>query len=169
MENKTKNTVKEKVIKLDEQMMIEVKSNVFGELIYVNRRTGEETHWSQAGDVQTMSLADLRTMKATQVAFFSNQWIVIGSAEDEEVKPEDIYKALGVAKYYEDIIEPSNFNQINSWTLAQIPDKIAKLSNAAKLNLITALNDYIEEGKLDSVKKIKAFEQALGCELTQSN
>lgn len=169
MENKKTNTVKEKAVKLDEQMMIEVKSNVFGELIYVNRRTGEEYHWAQAGDIQSMTLAELRTMKATQSAFYSNQWILIESTEDEDIVPEDIYRALGVAKYYEDIIEPNNFNQINSWTISQIPTKVAKLSAAAKLNLITALNDYIEEGKLDSVKKIKAFEEALGCELTQSN
>ena len=35
----------------------------------------------------------------------------------------------------------------------------------AKVNLAVALNTYIEKGILDSLKRIKAFEEALGCEL----
>lgn len=165
----SKKTVKDnKVIKLDETMLINVKSNTFGKLVYVNHRTGERTIWSNAGDIQTMALSELRAMKANQSSFFANQRIVIESTENEEVTPNDVYKALAVAQYYTNLVESTDFTKINSWTVAQIPEKVAKLTESGKLNLVTALNEYIEEGKLDSVKKIKAFEEALNCELAQS-
>lgn len=165
----TKKTVKDnKVMKLEETMLINVKSNTFGKLVYVNHRTGEKTVWSNAGDTQTMALSDLRAMKASQSAFFTNKRISIESTEEEDVKPTDIYKALAVSQYYANMVDPTDFNKINSWTVAQIPEKIAQLTESEKLNLVTALNEYIEEGKLDSVKKIKAFEEALNCELAQS-
>lgn len=168
MEQKNKN-VREKIIKIDDSLAIDVKSNVFGQLIYVNRKNGETIVWERPGDIQTMSMADLRAMKANQASFFTNQWISVEDTEDENVKPADVYKALFVSQYYADAIDPTDFNLINSWTIAQIPKQIAKLTDNAKFNLITALNEYINEGKLDSVKKIKAFEEALGCELAQSN
>ena len=41
------------------------------------------------------------------------------------------------------------------------------MSNGAEENLVVALNTYIEKGVLDSVKSIRAFEDALGCELRE--
>jgi hypothetical protein len=39
------------------------------------------------------------------------------------------------------------------------------MSAEAKVNLAVALNTYIEKGILDSLKRIKAFEEVLGCDL----
>ena len=157
-----------KNIKIEDSLLINVKSNTFGKLIYTNHKTGEKTVWSNAGDIQTLSFADLRAMKANQSSFFLNQRIIIEDTDDENVKAEDIYKALIVTKYYENLIDPTDFAKINSWTVSQIPNKVSKMTDSSKKNLVTALNEYIKEGKLDSVKKIKAFEEALQCELTQS-
>ena len=156
-------------VKIDDSTLIRVKSNTFGELIYVNHRTQEKTVWSQCGDVQTMSMADLRAMKANQIAFFENQWIVILGVEDGsecKAKPADIYKVLAIGRYFTNLVEPADFNEICNWDESEIEDRVSLLSDGAKNNLIVALNEYVEKGILDSVKKIKAFEKALNCELT---
>ena len=156
-------------VKIDDSTLIKVKSNTFGELIYINSRTQETTVWSMCGEVQTMTMGDLRAMKANQIAFFENQWIVILGVEDNstcKAKPADIYKILGIGKYYKNLVEPSDFNEICGWDESEMEERVSFLSDGAKNNLIVALNEYVEKGILDSVKKIKAFEKALNCELT---
>jgi hypothetical protein len=39
------------------------------------------------------------------------------------------------------------------------------MSAEARVNLVVALNTYIEKGILDSIKRIKAFEEVLDCDL----
>ena len=155
-------------VRLDDNVLINVKSNVFGELRFVDKRTQEETKWQRCGEVMQMSFGALRTMKATEIAFFQNQWIIITGFADETAEkysPADIYKALLVTQYYKHLIEPSDYQALCSWEPEEIKDKVALMSDQAKLNLAVALNVYIKKGILDSLKRIKAFEEVLGCEL----
>lgn len=155
-------------VKIDDSTLIRVKSNVFGQLIYVNAKTGDSTIWNKAGEVQTMTINDLRAMKSNQSTFFANQWIVIlGVDNDEETKvsPADIYKALGIIGYYKNIVDPSNFEVVCGWTKEEITSNIKLMTESAKVNLVVALNEYISRGVLESLSKIRAFERALGCEL----
>lgn len=148
-------------------LMVEVKSCVFGGLIYVDKKTGEEVVWDNEGDTQIMSLKALRSMKASQVAFFKNNWIAIASViDDESISPADIYQALYVQQYYKDIINPDDYSKICNWSVKEIEEKVPLLTKGAKTNLAIALNTYIENGTLDSIKKIKAFEKMLDCELS---
>lgn len=159
-----------KPVKLEESTLVKVKSNVFGTLYYRNSKTGEETEWSMCGEIQSMTIGDLRAMKATQSSFFSNQWVVIlglDDGEDSSITPAEVYKTLGITKYYLNLIEPSNFEQILSWDVNTIATKVSFLSEGAKRNLVVALNEYIEKGLLDSITRIKAFEKALQCDLAR--
>lgn len=157
-----------KSVKIDDGVLIRVKSNVFGTLLYKNSKTGEETLWTMCGETQTMTMADLRAMKANQVNFFVNQWVVIlgvDESEDDSIQPADIYKSLGITKYYMNYLEPSDFRTLCALSEAEIEKKVSLLSSGAKENLIVALNEFIDKGVLDSAKKVKAFEKALNCEL----
>ena len=119
-----------------------------------------------------MSMSDLKTIKAQDVGYFKNQWLVIvGVAEDSDckAKPADIYKALAIDIYYKNFIDPTTFDEACSWTDAEITEKVVTLSDGAKQNLVVALNGFIQDGTLDSRKKIKAFEKALDCELQVNN
>ena len=115
-------------------------------------------------------MGDLREMKAMQSSFFINQWIVILGIEEGfncNATLADIYRSLGIIKYYENLVEPSDFESICKWSEEQIKEKTANMTEDAKSNLAIAINEYIKNGTLDSVKKIKAFEDALGCELVR--
>ena len=155
-------------VRIDDSAIVNVKSNVFGELTYVDKKTQEEIKWPRCGSVQQMTFGLLRSMKATSISFYQNQWIIIMGFADENAEkymPADIYKALMIGQYYKDLIDPSDYQSICSWSPDQIKSKVSLMSSEAKANLAVALNTYIEKGILDSLKRIKTFEEVLGCEL----
>ena len=166
----TKAPVAKKAVKLDDSVLISVKSNTFGGLLFVNPRTGDKTEWSGCGDVQTLTMGDLRAMKGTQRAFFESQWIFIVGVDEsgyDDVTAEDIYKNLMVTQYYKNILDPDNYIEIFSWEPQRIKEAISMMSDGAKMNLVVAANTCIEDGTLDSLRKIQVLEECLGCELTK--
>ena len=161
-------TSPKKSVKLDDSVLISVKSNTFGGLLYVNPRTGDKTEWNGCGDVQTLTMGDLRAMKGTQRAFFENQWIYIVGVDEsgyEDVTAEDIYKSLMVTQYYKNVLDPDNYAEIFSWEPHRIQEVVSMMSDGAKMNLVVAANTCIDDGTLDSLRKIQVLEECLGCEL----
>lgn len=147
---------------------INVKSNVFGTLYFESKRMGETIEWGRCGEVQTTTLAVLRNMKMEAPRFFKDQWVIIvGFADSNKDKFEvaDIYQALFITQYYKNIVEPSDYTEICSWSPDEITERVPLMSEGARENLAVALNTYIEKGVLDSIKAIRAFEKALGCSL----
>lgn len=157
-------------VRLDDTALINVKSNVFGELIFVDPVTKAKVRWVQCGEVLQLPLAMLRNMKNGAVKFFTNQLVIItGFADENAEKYEvaDIYKALYISQYYKDILDPTDYDDICDWTPAVIKQKVPMFSKGAKGKLVVALNTYIEKGVLDSLKAIKTFEEVLGCDLAR--
>lgn len=148
--------------------LVNVKSNVFGELIYVNHKTGDETLWDNVGDIQQLTMGDLRAMKAGNRAFYVNNWIHILSVEDEDffdVEPEEIYKQLQVFQYYKNSLCPENINEVFNWSNEDIKNKVPLMNSNIRMNLVVAANQLIKDGIIDSYSKIKALEDAFDCEL----
>lgn len=155
---------------IDDSSMINVKSNVFGELFFIDPVTKEEISWGQCGAVQTLPMSTLRHMKNGASKFFSDQLVyIIGFADENADKYEvaDIYKALYITQYYKNFFDPSDYSEICSWTSEQIKEKVSLMPKAVRQKMIVALNTYIEKGILDSLRAIKTFEEALGCELVR--
>lgn len=155
-------------VRIDDTALINVRSNVFGELIFVDPVTKEIITWPQCGEVLPIAMSTLRHMKTGASKFFSNQLVVLtGFADENAEKYEiaDVYKALYISQYYKDIIDPANYEEICNWKPAEIKSKISMMSKGSRAKLMVALNTYIEKGILDSLKAIKTFEEALGCEL----
>ena len=84
----TTNTTIETVKKPKERLVMKdtdevvVRSNVFGELIYINDRTGDQIIWENCEEEQVMSAKDVRDMKAKQQSFFKEGWISIVDSPD---------------------------------------------------------------------------------------
>lgn len=155
-------------VTIDDSALINVKSNVFGELFFIDPVTKEEISWPQCGATQQLPMATLRHMKTGCIKFFVNQLVVItGFADENADKYEvaDIYKALYITQYYKDFLDPSDYEKVCSWSIDEIKERVPRFSSATKMKLVVALNIYIEKGVLDSLKAIKAFEEVLGCEL----
>lgn len=155
-------------LKLTDDTLVNVKSTTYGELIYINPRTGSQYIWSNPGDVLTLTVGDIRVMAATQRAFFENQWIVLIELIDDEyadVPIAEVYDALLISQYYKNLLDPTNLNALLKLKDAELKDKIRYLSNGARTNLMVAANTAIQNGSLDSLKVIRTLEEALGCEL----
>lgn len=157
-------------VRIDDTALINVKSNVFGELIFVDPVTKAKVRWVQCGEVLQLPLAMLRNMKNGAIKFFTNQLVIITGFADENAERyevADIYKALYISQYYKDVLDPTDYGDICSWSPAVIKQKVPMLSKGAKGKLVVALNTYIEKGVLDSLKAIKTFEEVLGCDLAR--
>ena len=173
-EKVTSSTPTKKKLKLDDDVLILVKSNVFGKLIYINHKTGDETQWENYGDVQSISVGDLRAMKAKQLDFFKENWILIVGVEDtseefDEVETKEIYDALQVYQYYKNTLCPDDINQVFNWSISDIKNKVPNMTNSVKSSIIIRANELIKSGVLDSIGKVKALEEILGCDLTTTN
>lgn len=159
---------KREKVRFDDSALIRVKSNTFGTLVYINKRTGDQTVWSHFGEEQVVTMADLRAMKATQNSFFSDNMIIITGCDDdryEDVEPAEIYDALMVSKYYKNLLDPDKFGTLFSMSDDETRERISLMSQNAKFNLVVALNGAISSGELDSLRKIRLFEEILGCDL----
>lgn len=162
-------SVKKKVVFSDDTLIV-VRSAVFGGLVYVNHKTGEKTTWNNYGETQVMTMRDLRDMRAGNVAFYENNWIFIAGIESpgfDDATTDDVYEALFIQKYYKNILDLNNFEDICSWDESKIRKNIPLMTENAKFNLVVALNEFIKDGKLDSLRKIRCFEDVLHCELEE--
>lgn len=159
---------KTKKITLPEDTLIKIRSGFYGKIYYKNPITRETIVLENQGEEQIVPLRELRAMRTAQPAFFKNQWIIItgvADGEDCSATTYDILKSLVAVEYYKNFIDPDKFDEVCDWQEGQISEKISMLSPKVKENLIVALNGFIASGRLDSIRKIKAFEKALDCEL----
>ncbi len=158
----------QKRVRITDDIQIRVKSNYYGTLFFKNKRTGDSVEWKNPGEIQSVTMGDLKAMRAEQAQFFKNQWVVIlGVAEYEDCRAtcEDIFKALTIEQFYQNYIEPTDYRIICGWSEKEIAERVAMLTTGARENLVVALNTYIKDGTLDSLRRIRAFEEALGCKL----
>ena len=163
-----------KKIKFSDDTLISVKSNVFGTLIYINHKTGDEVRWDNFGETQTLSVGDLRAMKAKQLAFYKENWIVFEGIEDsseeyEDIDVQDIYDILQVSQYYRDYLCPNDLNEIFNWTTTEMRNKIPRMTKSVREAIAIRANELITEGILDSMSKVKTLEEILNCQLASDD
>lgn len=169
--NKTTETKKsKKKLRLDDTVSILVSSNVFGLLTYVNHKTGDKYQWSKIGEVQSLYVSDIRAMKSNQQRFLEENWILIEGIADldeefEGVDIDDVYEALQISHYYKNRLCPKDIGEIFNWSASEIRAKVPKMTQTVKESLIVRANELIKAEILDSIAKVKALEEVLGCEL----
>lgn len=155
--------------KIGDDVRILVKSLVFGKLL-VKLKDGSVYQFNRAGEAQEMTMRELREIKGNQQNFFKNQWLfILGVSESNTTKcdatPADVYKALGVDKFFRSYIDPTSFGDVCSFKPSEIEMRTKLISPQAKGNLIIALRSYIEKGVMTDLKLIGVWEKHLGCEL----
>lgn len=171
----TTNTTVETVKKTKERLVMKdtdevvVRSNVFGELIYINDRNGDQIIWENCEEEQVLSVRDIRDMKAKQHSFFKDGWISITDSPDvdfEEYTMKEVYDALQIGRYYNDNLVSFNIDDIFVMSEDALRKKISTMSEGIKRSIVVRANEKIMDGSLDSLKKVKLLEEVLGCELT---
>jgi hypothetical protein len=161
---------KKKKLKLDDNALLQIKSNIFGELIYINHKTGDEYKWSNFGEIRELYVSDLRAMKSNQSKFFSENWVVVVGIADtdeiyEDIGTDEIYDALQLTQYYKNFLCPEDLNEIFNWSVDDMKQKLPKMSRSIKETIGVRANELIQNGGLDSIAKVKALEEILGYSL----
>ena len=156
-------------IKIGDEVRLTVKSLVFGKL-FIKLRDGGTYEFNRAGTTHEMTMKELRELKSTQLTFFKNQWLLIMGISPSDTTacnatPADVYRSLGVAKFFQNYIDPTSFRYVCALKPNEIETRTKILTPQAKGNLIVALRGYIEKGVMRDLKLIEAWEEHLGTEL----
>lgn len=146
-----------------------VRSNCYGELIYISKKTGFRTSWDNFRSRQPMTLEELMTMRNTYIKFFTKNLIIIEGFQDPEYAEtysvEEILAYLQVSQYYKSSLCPDNLEEVFRMTPAKIEECVPNMSSGVKSAITIRANELITSGQLDSMKLVASLEKALGCEL----
>lgn len=148
-----------------------VRSNCYGELNYISRKTGFSVTWKTFNSRQPVKLEELITMRNNDdVKFYKRNWIIIEGFQAPEYKDvysvEEILAFLNVTEFYKDSLCPNNLDDVFKLPPEKIEESVPNMSSGVKNSIIIRANELIENGELDSRKVILSLEKALGCELT---
>lgn len=143
----------------DPHTIVTVKNGFPGMLIYESSKTGEMFRWESLGDEQDMELQELKNARNASKAFYVNNWFRIDDPE--------ILDYLGVAEYYKNALNLIDDETLRALKPEDIRSTVMKMSDGQKLALKYRVKQMIENGDIDSMKMITAFEEALGVELIE--
>lgn len=142
--------------KYDSSQEVEVKSNYAGKLLYESK-SGLLVIWEEIGDINYMTIGDLKEMVATQRTFFKNNWVVINDDEAD-----DIYHFLRVDDCYKNNIIVEQFiRSFKNMKASEIKKKLEGISDSLKNSIAQAVLIEYQDGRIDSLSKIKTLEKYL--------
>lgn len=146
---------------IDVNQYITVRNGFHGMLVYKSARTGELFEWERFGDEQIMELRELKNAKSTAKKFFMNNWFLF---DDEYAWVIDY---LGVRQYYSKQISIDGFDDIFKLSPEKLRETVSAMSDGLKSSVAYRAFELMAAGEIDSIKQIRALEDALGFELTE--
>lgn len=146
---------------VDTSQMILVRNGFQGLLVYKSSRTGELFEWDEFGGEQEMELRELINAKNSAKGFFINNWFLF---DDEDAWVIDY---LGVGVYYKNTLNVEEFDELFNMSPDEIGDIVASLSDGQKRSLSYRARVKIANEEIDSMKMIRALEEALGTALVE--
>lgn len=146
---------------VDLHTYIPVKNGFQGKLIYKSKKTGERFEWDSFGDECDMELLELRDAKSSSKNFFKNNWFMF--SEDDAW----VIKYLGVESYYKNALPVDGFDAVFEKSADEMETILTGLSAAQKRSVAYRARQMIEDGTIDSMKKVSVLEKYLGVELVE--
>ena len=144
---------------------IPCRSGVQGGLVYVSKKNGYEIYWGSYGAIEYLTFDELVAMRNGHSRFFKDNWIFFEDAEDYTA--EEIYKALGVDKFYTSILEIDDIDEVLSLNPEALEEKIKNVPSGVRDAIVTRAKQLMleESDVMDSNKKIKVIEDTFNVEL----
>lgn len=153
-ENVSESTIKERVF--DQEDLIPCRSMVSGGLYITGYRSKIPYTWADYGDVVDVEYRDLIYMVRTNgdVSIYKPRIIV----EDEDF----VNQNPKLKNFYDSIHTESDLYSILTMDVNQMKETIKKLPEGCKTALKGIASTMIDDGRLDSVSKIKALDEIFG-------
>ena len=151
--------------KIPNDYIIGIRSGVQGILTFTSSKTHCNLRIDQYGGTDTLTYEDLVSMKNSQLRFFTDNWIFIEDTDD--FTAEEIYKALGVERYYKDILEIDDVDSVLAMRPDALQDRIKNMPKGVAQSIVTRARKLMLDGSdiMDSNKKIKIIEDTFNVEL----
>lgn len=140
-------------------MDVVVKSAFNGVLVYKNPKTGYTIEFPCIGSEQEVTIDDIKIIKNSMPIFFKEGWLVI---EDQNV----IYDQ-SLEKYFQSVFSKETIEHLFSCKLDEFISGFSALTDGQKKSFLYAAIEGIENGELDSIKKIEYLESEFGVELIE--
>jgi len=156
--NKVEESNIRKAIPKDLEVMIV--NNTPGTLVIATRNKEVNIILKEQGNTDYVTFGNLMQIKNASPLYFKNNWIeVVG---DSTYTSEDIYKALGVDKFYTNFIKIDEIEEILiTKTAKEIEKIITNMSAGLKTAVTTKAKQLFDDEKLDSNATIKVLEKVL--------
>lgn len=143
---------------------VAVMSNCANPLIYKSKRqVGYQVEWEEYGVVEYMELSELVAMRSGSSRFFSDNWIVVlDDPEEGGYTAEEVYKTIGVSKYYEHVVTPETISSLLAKEPETIKTIMEKMSRGLKKTVYNYAVQRRDSGQFDSITKFNAIKEASG-------
>ena len=144
--------------KFDAEDGVLCRSVTVGGLCLTGIKSGMFYRWTEYGDETEVEYRDLAGMVRTKSPYIYNPYFII---DDEDF----IAEFPQLQKFYD---ESYTVTDLESILALPVPDMIAninQLPNGAKETIKNIASTQIADGRLDSVRKIKALDEIFGTEL----
>lgn len=144
--------------KFDPEDGILCRSVTVGGLCLTGIKSGMFYRWTEYGDETEVEYRDLAGMVRTKSPYIYNPQFVI---DDEDF----ITEFPQLQKFYEDSYTITDLESILSLPVQDMIANIEQLPGGAKETIKNIASSQIADGRLDSVRKIKALDDIFGTEL----
>lgn len=143
---------------IDLDILVSCRNVTDGLLVYVSKKSGLETIWSEHDAEETLTVAELMTMRASQPKFLKEPWIIIDD--------EDVANHLGLTKMYENLIGIEDLDGFFEQPLAEMEDVLNKLPRGLKETVAIRARKKVEDESLYDTRKIRLLEDKLKIDLS---
>lgn len=149
---------KKQIKKFDPEDMISCRSVTVGGLCLSGVKSGDLYRWTEYGDVTEVEYRDIATLVRSKSDYIFHPYFII---DDEDF----IAEFPQLKQFYDANYTISDLEGVLSLSVGDMISTINTLPNGAKETLKSIASTQIADGRLDSVKKIKALDELFGTEL----
>lgn len=161
MAETARKTTSQRAKKVSLNDMVDVRSCVVGELIWVSTKTKYQIRWGEFGATNPMTVADLIDMRNGSIGFFKDNYVILDG--DNAF---DVMEYLGILKYYSNYETLKDIDGIFKEDPDTIGEIVSGMSTTCKELVARRAVILRESGKLDSIKVFDAVGRATGFDIS---
>lgn len=129
---------------------------VTSDVNFISKKTGTSYEWRSIGDVEIMSIAEIRTMHRQSERFLKTPWLIVHDKRVvEALELENIVDAINKLKDIDSLV------QLSESELKSALNILPKMKEF-KQTFASDILEYILEGKITDVGVIATLEKVLG-------
>lgn len=144
--------------------LIECVSVTAGELIMFGRKTKNIYRWTDYGDTQEVEYQDLKSEKLNRTSRYIYDPLFM--INNDDVLNSTDFK--GVSDVYQSFLSVDDIDEIFGLDIGNFKKTLLSLPVGLKNTIKSLAVTKIEDGSLDSIKKIQCIDEVLGTDLFNS-